>query len=117
MRVLIVANHNTGKFSPFVVEQVEAIRKQNIEIVFFGVEGKGFIGYLSNLGKLKKKIKSFNPDIVHAHYGLSRLLANLQRLFSVVTTYLESDIQIKAGHFIYRQDQRSSAHSGTWPFK
>jgi glycosyltransferase involved in cell wall biosynthesis len=92
MRVLIVANHNTGKFSPFVVEQVEAIKKQNIEIDFFGVEGKGYIGYLSNLGRLKKKIDSFKPDFIHAHYGLSGLLANLQRKIPVVTTFHGSDI-------------------------
>ena len=37
-------------------------------------------------------MKSFRPDIIHAHYGLSGLLANLQRSLPVVTTYHGSDI-------------------------
>lgn len=92
MRVLIVANHNTGKFSTFVVEQVEALRLLGVEIDYYGVHGKGLLGYLSNLKNLKRKIKEFRPDIVHAHYGLSGLLANLQRTVPVITTYHGSDI-------------------------
>lgn len=92
MRVLIVANHNTGKFTTFIVEQVESLRRLGIEIDYFGVHGKGILGYLSNLRNLKKKIKEFHPDIIHAHYGLSGLLANLQRIVPVVTTYHGSDI-------------------------
>lgn len=92
MRVLIVANHNTGKYTTFIVEQVDALRHLGIEIDFFGVHGKGLLGYLSNLRNLKRKIKEFRPDIVHAHYGLSGLLANLQRTVPVVTTYHGSDI-------------------------
>ena len=36
----------------------------------------------------------FKPDIIHAHYGLSGLLANLQRSIPVVTTYHGSDINL-----------------------
>lgn len=92
MKVLIVANNNTGKYTTFIVEQVEALRRLGIEIDFYGVHGKGAIGYLSNRRNLIKKIKQFHPDIIHAHYGLSGLLANLQRMIPVVTTYHGSDI-------------------------
>ena len=92
MKVLIVANYNSGSFSPFISEQVESLRRVGVEIDFFGVKGKGIVGYLSNLGLLKKKIDSFHPDLIHAHYGLSGLLANLQRKVPVVTTYHGSDI-------------------------
>ena len=44
---------------------------------------------------LKQKINEFCPDIIHAHYGLSGLLANLQRRIPVVTTYHGSDINEK----------------------
>ena len=47
-----------------------------------------------DLRELRKKIKSFKPDIIHAHYGLSGLLANLQRSVPVVTTYHGSDINL-----------------------
>lgn len=92
MRVLIVANNKPGHFSPFVMEQVEALKKLGVEFDFFGVDGKGAGGYLSNLMPLKKKIHEFQPDLLHAHYAHSGLLANLQRTVPVVTTYHGSDI-------------------------
>lgn len=39
-----------------------------------------------------KNNKQNNPDLIHAHYGLSGLLANLQRKVPVVTTFHGSDI-------------------------
>lgn len=95
MRVLIVANNKPGQFSPFVSEQVGALKQLGVEFDFFGVGGKGFNGYLSNLPLLKKKIQIFKPDLLHAHYGLSGMLANLQRTVPVVTTYHGSDIHSK----------------------
>ena len=92
MKILIVANQNTGKMSPFVVEQMEALRKEGCEVDTYGVVGHGVLGYLKNLPALKEKIKECKPDIVHAHYGLSGLLATLQREVPVVVTYHGSDI-------------------------
>ena len=92
MKVLIVANNKPGHFSPFVMEQVEALAKHGVEFDFFGVGGKGVFGYLSYLMPLKKKIHEFQPDLLHAHYGLSGLLANLQRTVPVVTTFHGSDV-------------------------
>ena len=95
MRILVVASFNKGHFAPFIFEQVNALKKQGCEIDFFGLQGKGLHGYLRNLPLLKQKIKAFCPDIIHAHYGLSGLLANLQRRVPVVTTYHGSDINDK----------------------
>ena len=95
MKILVVASFNKGRFAPFIVEQVEALEKQDCAIEFFGLQGKGLQGYLRNLPLLKKKIKAFCPDIIHAHYGLSGLFANLQRHVPVVTTYHGSDINEK----------------------
>lgn len=95
MRVLIVASYNKGRFAPFILDQAEALKTQGCEITFFGLQGKGIRGYLKNLSAFKKQIKEFCPDVVHAHYGLSGLLANLQRKVPVVTTYHGSDINDK----------------------
>lgn len=92
MRVLIVANHNTGSFVPFIIEQVDALKGLGVEVDYYGVHGKGIRGYLSNRSTLKSKICEYHPDLIHAHYGLSGLLANLQRKVPVVTTYHGSDI-------------------------
>ena len=96
MRVLVVASFNKGHFAPFIVEQAEALKEQGCEIEFFGLQGKGFRGYLHNVPQLKQKIREFRPDIIHAHYGLSGLFANLQREIPVVTTYHGSDINDKS---------------------
>ena len=95
MRILIVASYNKGRFAPFIVEQAEALKKSGVTIDYFGLKGKGLRGYLSNYPVLKRKIKLFQPDVVHAHYGLSGLFANLQRRVPVVTTYHGSDINDK----------------------
>lgn len=95
MRVLIVASYNKGRFAPFIEEQAEALKQVGCRIAYYGLKGKGLVGYLKNLPDLKRKIRLFQPDIVHAHYGLSGLLANLQRSVPVVTTYHGSDINNK----------------------
>ncbi|MEG0517591.1 MAG: glycosyltransferase family 4 protein [Bacteroidales bacterium] len=90
IKVLIVASNNSEQ--PFVMEQMAAISAFGVRCEFFGVSGKGLYGYLNNLSALREKIALFNPDIIHAHYGLSGLLSNLQRKIPVVTTYHGSDI-------------------------
>lgn len=95
MRVLIVANNKSGQFSPFVIEQVNSLTKLGVEFDFFGVQGKGILGYLSDLTPLKKKIHECQPDLIHAHYGLSGFLANLQRMIPVITTFHGSDVHSK----------------------
>ncbi len=92
MRILVVASYNKGSFAPFIVEQANALEVKGCVVDFFGLHGKGFKGYLNNLSALKQRIKVFRPDVVHAHYGLSGLLANLQRKVPVVVTYHGSDI-------------------------
>lgn len=95
MRILVVASFNKGRFAPFITEQAEALKQRGCEIDYFGLQGKGWRGYVKNLPKLKQKINAFRPDVVHAHYGLSGLFANLQRKVPVVTTYHGSDINDK----------------------
>lgn len=92
MRLLIVASYNKGTFAPFILEQAEALRQSGCEVAFFSLKGKGAWGYLKNLPALKRSIKEHHPDVLHAHYGLSGLLATMQRRVPVVTTYHGSDI-------------------------
>ena len=92
MRVLVVARVKNGRYAPFITEQVDAIKHHGATCRFFGVDRRGIIGYVRQIPLLLKAIKDFNPDIIHAHYGLCGLLANLQRRIPVVTTYHGSDI-------------------------
>lgn len=108
MKVLIVASYNKNRFAPFIVEQAEALKRHGCEIEYLGLQGKGIKGYLKNLPALRHRIQAFRPDVIHAHYGLSGLLANLQRRLPVVTTYHGSDINEKK---VFRFSKIAMRHS------
>lgn len=82
---------------PFIREQVEALRAQGCECEYYYVKGKGIMGYLRAIPGLRKMIREWKPDVVHAHYGLSCLVANLAtRRVPVASTYHGSDINVKS---------------------
>lgn len=92
MKILVVCSKNSGHIAPFIIEQVDALNRAGLVTDYFTVEQRGIRGYLKSRKGLMKTIKTFQPDVIHAHYGLSGLLANLQRKIPVVTTYHGSDI-------------------------
>ena len=112
MRILEVSRYKNNFVNhqlPFVTEQGEAIRALGNEVEYFLVRGN----YVKAVGALKKKIREFNPDLVHAHFGLSAITAELQNLVPVVTTFhngetlnwhvnwLSSLFSLRAKHVIY----------------
>ena len=94
MKLLVIASDKGEHFVPFIEEQITALQQNGVEIVRYGVTGKGIIGYLRELSALRRVIRTERPDLIHAHYGLCGLLANLQRMAPVVTTYHGSDINV-----------------------
>ncbi len=94
MKILVLASDKGGKFVPFIEEQIVALQQIGVEIIRYGVTGKGITGYLRELPALRRFIRAERPDLIHAHYGLCGLLANLQRRVPVVTTYHGSDINL-----------------------
>ena len=111
MKVLILASDKQGRFAPFIEEQMTALQACGIEIIRYGVTGKGITGYLRELPALRRMIRAERPDIIHAHYGLCGLLANLQRLVPVVTTYHGSDINVPSILRFSKIAMRLSAHN------
>ena len=111
MKILIVASDKSGKFAPFIEEQIAALQQEGVQIIRYGVTGHGIMGYLRELPALRRLIRAERPDIVHAHYGLSGLLANLQRLVPVVTTYHGSDINLPHILRLSKIAMRLSAHN------
>ncbi len=101
MKVLILASANANNYiSPFIIDQVEALKKEGIEIDYFYIKGKGILGYLKNYRPLLEKIKSFKPNLLHAHYGLSGLLSTMQRKVPVVITFHGCDINLRKNRFL-----------------
>ncbi len=91
----MVARCKNGKYAPFITEQVEALEQQGVVCRYFGINNKGIGGYLKHIRGFQQAIQDFRPDVIHAHYGLSGLLANFQRKIPVVTTYHGTDINDK----------------------
>ncbi len=111
MKLLVIASDKDEHFVPFIEEQIIALQQNGVEIIRYGVTGKGIIGYLRELPALRRLIRAERPDIIHAHYGLCGLLANLQRLIPVVTTYHGSDINVPSILRISKIAMRLSAHN------
>ena len=112
MRVLEVSrykNNFTDHQLPFVTEQGEAIRVLGHEVDYFLVGGN----YLKARKASMAKILECKPDIIHAHYGLSAIVAEMQSVVPVVTTFhngethrwwvnlLSSLFSLRAKHVIY----------------
>lgn len=95
MKILVVGSGNKKELSPFILDQIDALSKLNLDIDVFRIKGKGMLGYIKNFKPLISKIETFNPDIIHAHFGLSGLLCGLQRRVPVITTLHGSDINNK----------------------
>ena len=111
MKLLVVASDKGGHFVPFIEEQITALEALGVQIIRYGITGKGIIGYLRCLPALKRAIQQHQPDLIHAHYGLSGLLANLQRRVPVVTTYHGSDINVPAVRRFSKIAMCLSAHN------
>ena len=78
MKILFVSSGN-NKFgiSPIVYNQGESLRKMRLEIEYQTVKGKGLPGYLNNIPQIRKKVKTKDYDLIHAHYSLSALTTTL----------------------------------------
>lgn len=114
MRVLIVCRYKQnldGGIAPFVKEQMKALAEAGVDCSLFQTRKNGLSGYFKELPNLKKSIKEFSPDVIHAHFGLSGLLANLQRKVPVVTTYHGSDINVPSVRRLSRISICLSAHN------
>lgn len=96
MRVLVVCRYKeklSGYAAPFVIAQAEAIADAGCEVELFRLRGN----YWKQWKSLRAKIREFMPDVIHAHYGLTCLVANLAtRRVLVVSTYHGSDINVKS---------------------
>jgi glycosyltransferase involved in cell wall biosynthesis len=101
MKVLIVCSGTPSDFDfmkhqAFIYDQMQAIKKLKKEITFhtFFIKRKGINGYLQSLPSLRRKLKVFSPDIIHAHGGTVAFLCNLQRNIPVISTFHGSDINL-----------------------
>lgn len=86
MRILIIGRYKKQypeNLLPFVLEQGEILCQLGHKVEYMPVRGN----YILAVRELKSKIRAFQPDVIHAHYGLSAITAELQSMVPVVTTF------------------------------
>jgi teichuronic acid biosynthesis glycosyltransferase TuaC len=95
MKVLFVSGGNSKKFdlSPIIEAQANSIRNHKIEIDHFLINGKGLIGYLKNIKKLRKELKNKSYDLIHAHYSYCGVISRLAAFnMPIIVSFLGSDL-------------------------
>jgi glycosyltransferase involved in cell wall biosynthesis len=95
MKLLIVASNKGGDFSPFVAEQKDALIRAGIQVASYPHSAHGIMNYIREIKYLRCAIKREKPNVVHAHFGLTGLMATLAAIgmrVPVVVTYHGCDI-------------------------
>ncbi len=82
MRVIFVASGNktVGKCSSFVQSQYDSLVAEGLDMKLYPVVGHGVKGFLRNLCSLRRLIRKWKPDIIHAHYSTFGILSWLASL-------------------------------------
>lgn len=94
MRVLFVSSGNsiTG-VSPIIKSQGESLKRSKVEIDYFLIKGKGIKGYYQSIKEVRKHIKHKEYDIIHAHYGLSAIVAIIsKRNEKIIVSFMGDDL-------------------------
>jgi teichuronic acid biosynthesis glycosyltransferase TuaC len=88
------SNRSFADNHPFVSEQMQELKKLDVEFEIFLIHGRGILGYLKSRKKLQQKIASNTFDLIHAHFGFAGLLAVLQSKIPVVISFIGCDINV-----------------------
>ncbi|WP_166802306.1 glycosyltransferase [Microvirga pakistanensis] len=102
MRVLAITNMYPSPSRPgwgsFVYSQVESIRNAGVEIDVLAIEGyRSRWEYLRAIWRMRRMIRQGGYDLIHAHYGLSGLVARCQFSLPVVVSFCGDDLYGHAG--------------------
>lgn len=111
MKILVVCRWHGDHAAAFIMEQVDALRSLGHDVQYVAAKKGSIGGYVELYFNLRKAIREIQPDIIHAHYGICGLIANLQRQVPVVVTYPGSDINDKRIRPISVMAMRLSKHN------
>ena len=100
MKVLLLCSHRyyapyTDYVAPFIYEQMQGLKILGCDFRICFVCGGGAKSYFKAWRDIRKAIIEYQPDLIHAHYGLCGVVAVLQHKVPVICTYHGSDINEK----------------------
>jgi len=79
--------------SPIIKNQGESLKKNGVNIEFFTIKGKGVLGYLKEVLRLRKYLKRQKFDVIHAHYSLTAFAASLAGAKPLLVSLMGSDVK------------------------
>ena len=102
MRILMVTNMYPSEDKPnygcFVKSQVDSVRNEGVEVDVLYIRGyKSNLFYITSIFTLWWRCLNQRYDFVHAHYGLSGIVARTQFLYPVIVSYCGDDLYGHAG--------------------
>src|SRR6266568_6861671 len=101
-RVLVVTNlwpyEGDPSYGCFVQAQMESLRPLGVEYDLFFINGRASRwNYLHAYGQLWQHLRRKRYDLIHAHMGLSALVACCQVSVPVVISFMGFDVTGKVG--------------------
>lgn len=102
MRILAVTNMYPSRSRPgwgsFVHSQIQSIRSAGVEVDVLEIEGyRSRWEYLRAIWRMRRMISQGSYDLIHAHYGLSGLVARCQFSLPVIVSFCGDDLYGHAG--------------------
>ncbi len=94
MKILFVSSgKESGKISPIIEAQGKSLIEIGCDIDYFPIQGKGIKAYLACILTLRNFLKANRFDIIHAHYGLSGIVALLaRRKEKLIVSFMGDDL-------------------------
>jgi glycosyltransferase involved in cell wall biosynthesis len=95
VKVLFVCSANRNGIGSIVKLQGDSLNQHGIEVDYYGNKGRGLRGYLSNVSSLRSYVLKSKPDLIHAHYSLSAIVAGLTLTRKpLIVSLMGSDIKM-----------------------
>ena len=93
-RILFLSSGKTNKHpGPIIQAQAESLKEKGIIVEHFTINEKGLKGYLKESLRLRNHLKQNVYNIIHAHYGLTAIVALIaRRKEKLVVSFMGDDL-------------------------
>lgn len=119
MKVLVVTNMYPSPsregWGAFIKTQVDSLADKDVAIEVIHIEGyKSSLNYLRGIATVIHRCLTNRYDLVHAHYGLSGLVARMQFRYPLIISYCGDDLY---GHADENGNPTRSSLVSAWVHK
>jgi len=97
--------------NPFLADQIESLQNCGVLVDLFVITGSGLWGYIQGYFRVRKHITESTYSGIHAHYGISAIVAVTQLKLPSIITFMGSDVHLPINRVISKLLQTLSAHN------